>query len=137
VIGVDTNILVRYLTQDDDIQSDLATRLIEGFSRESPGFIAQTTIVETIWVLSRRYKLSRNAIADIMEYLLKSNEFLIENSDVGYQALAAYKASNGDFSDALIAMTGLKEGCKKTFTFDTAASNIKGMQLLKSNPSEH
>jgi predicted nucleic-acid-binding protein len=63
--GLDTNILVRYLTQDDSIQSPLATRIVEKrLSAVSPGFLSVVAMVETVWVLDRAYGFAPTEIAD-------------------------------------------------------------------------
>jgi len=130
VIGIDTNVLVRYLTQDDAVQSPLATELVEGFSREAPGFVSQVVLVEMVWVLSRRYKMNRTEIADILETLLRSRELVVEQTEAGLLALTTYRTTKADFSDALLAQAGLLAGCRETLTFDKAAASTAGMRLL-------
>jgi len=130
VIGIDTNVLVRYLTQDDALQSPLATQLIESFSHESPGFISQVVLVETVWVLARAYKLTRSAIADIIESLLRARELVVQDAQTSYLALATYRTTRADFPDALIAHTGKLANCRHTLTFDQAAASAPGMQRL-------
>jgi len=130
VIGIDTNVLVRYLTQDDAIQSPIATKLIEGFSHESPGFISQVVLVETVWVLSRAYKIKRAAIADILETILRARELVVEQAAAGLLALTTYRETKAGFADALLAQSGLLSGCHETLTFDKAAARATGMQLL-------
>jgi len=130
VIGIDTNVLVRYLTQDDALQSARATTLIEGFNQSTPGFVAQVVLVEMVWVLSRSYKMKREAIADILETLLRSQELVVEQAAAGLLALATYRETKADFSDALLAQAGLLAGCHETLTFNKAAASASGMRLL-------
>jgi len=130
MIGIDTNVLIRYLAQDDALQSPVASRLIDGFTRDAPGFISQVVLVETVWVLTRVYKITRAAIADTVETLLRARELVVDNAEIGYLALATYRATKADFSDALIAHSGLLAGCAETLTFDQAAANAPGMTLL-------
>jgi len=130
VIGVDTNVLVRYLAQDDEAQSPVASHIIDGFTQEAPGFISQVVLVETVWVLGRSYKMAREAIADTVEALLRARDLVIEGAEVGYLALATYRATRADFSDALIAHGGKLAGCLETLTFDKGAANDTGMRLL-------
>jgi len=130
VIGVDTNVLVRYLLQDDEQQSTTATHIIEGFSNEHPGFISQVVLVETVWVLTYRYKLAKDQIAQTIEILLGARELVVENADMAYLALAAYRSTNAGFADALIAYAGIRSGCQETLTFDKAAGRLKGMRQI-------
>lgn len=130
MIGIDTNILVRYLAQDDEEQSPAASRIIDGFTPQEPGFVSQVALVETVWVLTRAYKMSREAIANIVETLLRSREIIIERPEAGYLALATYRMTTADFSDALIAHGGRLAGCSKTLTFDKGAASDAGMSLL-------
>jgi len=130
VIGIDTNVLVRYLVQDNEAQSALATEIIENFNEAQPGFISRVTLVETIWVLTRAYKLPKSKIIEVIETLLRANNFIVEDSGLGYQALAVYKSTAAGFSDAFISCAGLNAGCTETFTFDLKAAELKGMKLL-------
>nr|WP_234826245.1 hypothetical protein [Sinorhizobium meliloti] len=66
MIGVDTNLLVRYLAQDDTTQSPLASQIIDGFTPEAPGYISQVVLVETVRVLTRSYRMSREAVASVI-----------------------------------------------------------------------
>jgi len=129
VIGVDTNVLVRYLTKDDPEQSPAASELFGSFSPESPGYLSATVLVETFWVLRRVYKVSHAEITDVLLNLASSEEVVVEHSDLVRQA--ARKAAEGyDFADALIALNGRERGCDFTATFDEKASGLEGMKLL-------
>lgn len=130
MIGIDTNVLVRYLAQDDAAQSPLATEIVEGFTSEAPGYISQVVLVETVWVLTRSYRMTREAIADAVEVLLRSRELIVEGTEAGYLALATYRATKADFADALIAHGGRLAGCTETLTFDRGAASHAGMRLL-------
>lgn len=129
MIGVDTNVLVRYLAQDDDAQSPVATRIIEGFTSEAPGFISQVAMVETVWVLTRSYKMTREAVAETIEALLRARELMVEGTEAGHLALMTYRATKADFSDALIAHSGRLAGFSETITFDKGAARAAGMRL--------
>jgi predicted nucleic-acid-binding protein len=132
VIGLDTNVLVRFLAQDDAAQSPLATKLISGLSRERPGFVSAIVLAEVSWVLARAYKASRAEIAAALEGLLRSAELQIENAAAAYRALGLYRAStSADFADALIAETAKLAGAGETVTFDQNAANELGMRLLR------
>lgn len=130
MIGIDTNLLVRYLAQNDAVQSPVASHIIDGFTPEEPGYISQVVLVETVWVLTRAYKMPRKAIADIIESLLRAREIVVDRADAGYLALATYRATKADFSDALIAHGGRLAGCSETLTFDKPAASHAGLRLV-------
>lgn len=130
MIAIDTNVLVRYLAQDDAVQSPLASRVIEALTAEAPGFIPVVVLVETVWVLARAYKTPRQQIAATLETLLRSRELAIEKADVAYLALATYRNTNAGFADALIAHGARLAGCRETLTFDRVAASAAGMRLL-------
>ena len=130
MIGIDTNVLVRYLAQDDDVQSLVASRVIDALTVEAQAHIPIVVLVETVWVLSRAYRSSRAQIAATIETLLRARELVVENAEIAYLALATYQATNADFADALIAHGARRAGCTETVTFDKAAAASTGMRLL-------
>jgi|TARA_R110001606_G_scaffold50742_4_gene126947 predicted nucleic-acid-binding protein len=131
LIGIDTNVVVRFLVQDDDEQSPAATRLMESLSADNPGFISAVVLAEISWVLARAYKSSREDIANAVEGLLRSQELILENAEAAYRALAVYRGSNAvDFADTFIAQTAALAGAQETVTFDRKASSEAGMKLL-------
>jgi predicted nucleic-acid-binding protein len=130
MIGLDTNIIVRYLTQDDPLQSLKATQIIEGrLTEEQPGFISLVTMAETAWVLERTYHRSSQEIARAMEAMLQADSLLIQNEQEVFTAMVALKTGQGGFADALIAALGQWAGCTSTLTFDKKASRIDGFEL--------
>jgi len=132
VIGLDTNVVVRFLTQDDAAQSPIATRLMGRLTREEPGFVSAVVLAEITWVLSRAYKSSRSDVARAIEGLLRSAELVIENAPAAYRALARYQASETvEFADALITETIALAGVRETVTFDRRAAAELGMRLLR------
>lgn len=132
MIGLDTNVVVRFLAQDDETQSPIATDFMASLTRERPGFIGSVVLAEITWVLSRAYKASREEIAAAVEGLLRSAELIVENSEAAYRALAAYRASRtAEFADALIAETALLAGAAETVTFDRGAAASLAMRLLR------
>jgi predicted nucleic-acid-binding protein len=130
VIGLDTNVLVRYIAQDDPEQSAAATRLIESFAAEAPGFISTVTLVETVWVLAQAYRTPKNVIETVIEGLLRARELVVENIETHYLALSAFHGASVDYADALIAQTGRQAGCEHTLTFDKRAG-ASLMRLLE------
>jgi predicted nucleic-acid-binding protein len=131
MIGLDTNVLVRYLTQDDPIQSPQATRLIEQkLSEANPGFVSVVAIAETVWVLERAYGFPAREIATALENVLQADALVIENEPEVFTAMIALKDGRGSFSDALIAALGAKAGCRRTLTFDRKAAKLSGFVLV-------
>ncbi len=131
MIGIDTNVLIRFLAQDDPVQSPIANDFMAGLTREAPGFISAIVLAEVSWVLSRRYHVGREELAGILEALLRTSELRIENAEAGYRALAQFEAAQaGEFADALIAETAALVEATHTVTFDRAAAKSFGMSLL-------
>jgi len=132
VTGLDTNVIVRYLAQDDVRQSAAAARLIEGsLTAESRGFVSIVTLAEVVWVMSSNYKVNRAAVADIVEGLLTARQLMLEHAEVIWRALGAFRGSQANFSDALIVELGRDAGCSKTVTFDRRASRHPGFEALR------
>lgn len=130
MIGLDTNIIVRYLTQDDSVQSRRATEIIEHtLSEDNPGFISLVTMAETAWVLERIYDQSHQEIARPIEMMLQADSLLIQNEQEVFIAMIALKTAQGSFADALIAALGRWAGCSSTLTFDKKASRIQDFEL--------
>jgi predicted nucleic-acid-binding protein len=130
--GLDTNVLVRYLTQDDPKQSALATQCIESeCTPDNPCFIGQIVLCEMAWVLETNYNQTRDQIATIIERLLQVGQLEVMDSDVVWRALADYKASNADFPDHLLARINQSRGCTSTLTLDKKAARQPRFELLK------
>jgi predicted nucleic-acid-binding protein len=131
VIGLDTNVLVRYLVQDDRIQSARVTAFIEQTLTEAePGFVSLVAMVETVWVLDRAYGLSDSEIVSTVERLLETAELVVEREQTVFAAMAALAADQASFADALIAALGAKAGCTHTVTFDQKALRLPDVKLL-------
>lgn len=132
MIGIDTNILVRYLTQDDAEQSRIVEQI---FSRHatSPNsiFINNIVMCELIWVLERGYKYSKEEISKALKQILSTEEFSFENQELLWLALNQYSQSQLDFSDALIGELNKEHGCLETITFDQAA--VKANNFISAN----
>ena len=130
MIGLDTNIVVRYFAQDDPIQSRKATEIIERrLTEDQPGFISLVTMVETVWVLDRIYGLSGEEIASAVERMLQADSFFIQNEQEVFTAMVALRSGQGSFADALIGSLGAWAGCAATLTFDRRAARLKGFEL--------
>ena len=130
MIGLDTNVLVRYIMQDDPKQSSKAARLIESMTNKEPGFVSLVSVVELVWVLSSSYELTRLQIASTLELLLQSQELLIDRAEMAAKALRAFQAGKAEFADCLIERIAHSAGCSATMTFDVQASRTAGMSLI-------
>ena len=131
MIGLDTNVVVRYVVQDDVRQSALATRLFERtLSTENPGFISVVTLCEIVWVLEDSYRADKERVRGVIEGLLGSKQIVVQSAELAWKALRAWKASGADFSDALIGEIALAEGAERTMTFDKSAAKLGAFELL-------
>jgi len=130
VTGLDTNVLVRYVMQDDPRQSPRATRLIEALTPDEPGFVPVVALVELVWVLSGSYALSRAQIATVLDTLLRSKELVVDRAEFVTQALHRFTGTGADFSDALIERIAAAAGCSTTVTFDAGALKSAAMTAV-------
>jgi predicted nucleic-acid-binding protein len=131
VIAIDTNVLVRFLTQDDPDQGAIARRFFAGLTVESPGFFAREVLVELVWVLERAYRYSRNEIASALEGVLAAAELEVEASDDVGAVLHAYRDQGFGFADLMIAAAGRRVGAESLVTFDRKAARLPGVELLE------
>ena len=130
MIGLDTNILVRYLAQDDPVQSPKATEIIEErLTKSDPGFISILAMAETVWVLERVYRLSNVDIATAIERMLQVDVLVVESEQEVFAAMIALREGYGSFADALIGALGAKAGCTSTLTFDRKAARLPEFEL--------
>jgi predicted nucleic-acid-binding protein len=127
--GLDTNVLVRYLTLDDVRQTALAVDVFESLSADSPGFVSLVVIIELVWVLESSYNFRRDRIVETIDALLRSQELVVERADAVRQALRQFAASRADFADCLIERCCREAGCQSTVTFDRKAA-AAGMRLI-------
>ena len=131
MIGLDTNVLVRFITQDDVVQTPLATGLVQSLTPENPGFISLVTLTEMVWVLRSFYDAPRERIQRVIETLLRSRGLRVERSELVWIALQAYIRGTADFADYLIERCGRAAGCNYSVTFNRDAGVSAGMKLLR------
>ena len=131
MIGLDTNVLVRYIMQDDPRQSAKATLLIESLTLDAPGFVSVISMVELGWVLSSSYELTREQLAQALGAILRTKEFVVDRADQIFRALRVFKATSADFADCLIERSAAAAGCERTMTFDVGAAKVAGMTLIQ------
>jgi predicted nucleic-acid-binding protein len=129
MIGLHSNILVRYLTQDHPIQSPKATAIIERrLTEENPGFVCIVAMAETVWVLDRAYGLAMHEIDAAIERMLQTDVLVVENEQEVFTAMTALKEGHGSFADALVVALGARVGCSRTLTFDRKALRLPGFE---------
>ena len=133
MIALDTNVIVRYIAQDDPVQSSIATRIFEEVVSDSNhGFITVIALCETLWVLARAYGQSRDKLVEVLEALLKADALEVEHRDLVWAAKEDFRVGKANFSDYLIARIGKSQGATTMISFDEKALKTKD---LFSNPT--
>ncbi len=131
MIGLDTNVLVRYIAQDDPQQSPKATRLIESLTADAPGYVSVVSVVELVWVLMGCYASTRAEMCEVLETLLRTREVVVAHADTVWKALRVFKEGKADFADCLIERSANEAGCDYTASFDRDAAKHCGMRLVE------
>jgi predicted nucleic-acid-binding protein len=131
MIGLDTNVLVRYIMQDDAKQAAKAVALVESLTVEAPGFVSIVSVVELGWVLSSSYDLTRDQVAQTLDLLLRTKQVVVDRADQVLSALRVFKVGSADFADCLIERTAAHAGCDRTMTFDAGAAKTARMTLIR------
>lgn len=123
MIGLDTNVLVRYVIQDDPDQGPAAARLIEAqCTADVPGRIDHVVLCELVWVLETAYGYARAQVASVLRQILGTAELVVESPRLAWAALRAYEAGPADYADYLIGQRNRAAGCEITCTFDRRAA---------------
>lgn len=128
--GLDTNVLVRFLVQDDVAQAKAAHELMATLTEAEPGFVCREVLIELVWVLERAYDLPRPDIARALDGLMEAREVVVEAADRVALAVDRYRKGGPGFADQMIALAGQGVGCRATVTFDRKAAGLPGMSLL-------
>ena len=131
MLGIDTNVLVRHLVQDDPRQSHAATQVItKQCTRDNPGFINRIVLCELVWVLESAYGYSKDTIVNVLDRLLRTSQLRVEDAQTAWTAYRLYQKGKADFADCLLGSTNRLGGCESTVTLDRAAGRLEGFQLL-------
>jgi len=130
VIALDTNVLVRFLVQDDAVQAKIANAVIDRLSEPEPGFVGREVLVELVWVLERAYGYGCSEIVAALDGLLAATELVIEAADDVGPALELYRNDGHGFADLMIAAASRRAGATELVTFDRKAARLPGVRLL-------
>ena len=129
--GLDTNVLVRYLTEDDPVQARRAAAWIATtVARGDRCFISPVVLCELSWVLRAAYRISKPDLLLTLDRLLATTQFVIGDKDVVRAAVEAYRTGQADFADYVIGVTHREAGCDRTATFDRRLRGVAAFQLL-------
>ena len=127
MLGIDTNVLVRFLVRDDQTQFEKARKLLKReVSNGRRVFINQLVLLETEWVLRSRYGLAKTLMLETISGLLDAPDIQLEDESAVEEALFIWRDANADFADCLIGARNRRLGCRATVTFDTKASKLSG-----------
>jgi predicted nucleic-acid-binding protein len=131
MIGLDTNVILRYLLQDDLEQTRHANQIVDQeLSEQCPGFISLVTVLEIVWVLRSLLKQNPSQIASHIENLLIADSLEVQNEQQVFDAVSALKSGTGEFEDALIGALNAWAGCSHTVTFDRKAARLSGFRAI-------
>ncbi|MCB1447465.1 MAG: type II toxin-antitoxin system VapC family toxin [Rhizobiaceae bacterium] len=131
MIGIDTNVLVRFLVDEDERQNAAARGFLTGRTPEDPAFLSAVALAETVWVLRKRMEYPMPAIVAMLRGLMSADSLIVEHTEELDALINGDDERVEDLADHLIAWSSLKAGCRTTVTFDrTAAKSVPGMELL-------
>ena len=132
MIGLDTNVLVRYIVRDEEKQSAAATRLIEArCTTDNPGRVSSLVLCELAWVLTRGYGYSRAMVGRVIRRILSVQELQAERPELAWQAVRLFEQGRADFADFLIGLSNRENKAEVTYTFDTKAVESDLFQIVK------
>lgn len=119
--GLDTNVVVRYLTQDDRVQSRKANAIVDTALAGGDRIHLDTVVLcELAWVLRSAYRYDRKTVADVLGKLVEAAQISVDDRDRLLDAVGRYGRGAGDFADYVLALRNQAAGCETTLTFDRA-----------------
>ena len=131
MIGIDTNLLLRLIVNDDERQSLAVERFIQQLtSADAPCYISNIVLVETVWVLETAYGFDRAMVADTLIMLFEVEQFDFESPEDVAAAIEEFRQNRAEFADCLLGRMNLFAGCEYTITFDRKAAKLPGFKLL-------
>lgn len=129
--GIDTNVLVRYLTQDNAAQSKAVDALVKAAAAGGePLHVDDVVLCETVWVLRAAYSQDKASIADVLEKVLATSQFSFDDRDLLTRALSDFRNGKGDFADYVIGRRNRRAGCDRTATFDRSLKGSGSFTVL-------
>ena len=126
--AIDTNVLVRLIVKDNDIQAKKALNYVK---KQGEVLISTIVLCETAWVLEACYDIKKTELINVVEKVLFTTQFIFEHTDVIWLALNEFKRTNTDFTDCLIVATAKQQECQSVGTFDKKASKSELFELIK------
>ncbi len=131
MIALDTNVLVRLVTRDDEAQALRAKALFDQHSQEDGAlFVSDIVLVELCWTLESSYRLARKDIATTLRALLDNATVQLESNAAVSAALTHFETGSTGFPDCLIVAKANAHGCEHTVTFDRRMRQLAGVKLL-------
>ncbi len=131
MIALDTNVLVRFLVDDDAEQVQAARTLLESLTAERPAFICREVMIELVWVLERAYRLPRDRIAAVLEGLIATEGLEVEATNDVARAASGYRQGDAGFADLMITSAAARSGASPLYTFDKQLGRVEGTALLQ------
>lgn len=129
--ALDTNILARYLRDDDPVQSRRAVHFIQQAIRQGePLYLNHVVLCELTWILVSVYEHGRDEITRTIEAILLTGQFHLEDKSLVEHALEDYKNTKADFADCLIGRRNAAAGAEATLTFDRRLKTLKTFDVL-------
>ena len=128
--AIDTNVLIRYITQDVPEQAAIAERFMDTLTASRPGFVSREVVIEVVWVLERSYGFSRGQIIEVLTTMIGAENLTIESDEDVARATFMYEQSGTDFSDLVILMAAERVGCESLYTFDRKFARLDNVMLL-------
>ena len=130
MIGLDTNVLLRFIAQDDDRHSPIADALMASLTAENPGWVGLATVLEFVWAMSKKMRVAKPVVCNALDRLLMLDTVVVEQDMIVATAVQQFRFTRAEFADCLIAASARAAGCSKTVTFDRIAARDAGMNLL-------
>ncbi|MEZ4296307.1 MAG: type II toxin-antitoxin system VapC family toxin [Polyangiaceae bacterium] len=119
MVGVDTNVLLRFFVIDDEAQHKAVVRRFSKMEKAGEkAFVSSVVIAELVWGLRSIYGYSRSQIANVVEAILEGALFEVDGRSVLSSAVKAYRSGGPDLADLLILELALDRGARALLTFD-------------------
>ena len=130
MIGLDTNVLLRFFAQDDLHQSLLADATMASLTADDPGWVGLATVLEFVWAMSKKMRFAKPVVCNALERILLLESVVLEQDIIVASAVQQFRSTRADFADCLIAASARAAGCSETVTFDHIAARDAGMELI-------